>query len=143
MATTANVTSEQTVEVEVNGPNDIATMYIVTGIANSNLGAWSPAGAGYVTQQGTFEAHVGPALTTSEFRRAVAAASLASLQGTGGDATYGAWKLTGVDADFDDDVGQVQLQFDLSVAVDAGASTASATVGGVGFQVVILAASAT
>ena len=143
MPTTANISSEQTVEVGVSGPNDISTMYVVTGIANSYLSAWSPGGGGYQTQQQTFEAHVGPTLTTSEFRRAVATASLASLRGQGGDATFAAWNVTGVDADFDDDVGQVQLQFDLSVTVDAGASSASAAVGGVGFQVIILTASAT
>ena len=143
MPTTANITSEQSVEVEVSGPNDITRMYIITGIANSYLSAWSPGGGGYQTQQKTFEAHVGPALTTSEFRRAVATASLASLTTQGGDAPVAAWRVTGVDADYDDDVGQVQLQFDLSVTVDAGASSASAAVGGVGFQVIILAASAT
>lgn len=141
MPTTVGITDEQTLEVEVSGPDDVAKMYIVTGIANSNLSTYSPGGGGYQTQQRTFEAHVGPTLTVTEFRRAVATASLASLQGQGGDATFSAWNITGVDADFDDDAGQVQLQFDLSVTVDAGASSASAVVGGVGFQVIILAAS--
>jgi hypothetical protein len=139
---TANITDEQTVEVDVSGPNDVKKMYIVTGIANSYLTAGSPGGGGYETQQQTYEAHVGPTLTTSEFRRAVATASLASLRTQGGDAAVAAWNVTGVDADFDDEVGQVQLQFDLSATVDAGASSASARIGGVGFQVIILAASA-
>ena len=141
MATTASLTSEQTLQVGVNGPGDITTMYIVTGIANANLAATSPGGGGYVTQERTFEAHVGPSLTTAEFRRGVSTASLASLTGQGGDAAYTTWRVEDVDADFDDDQGKVQLQFDLSVTVDAGASNAQAYIGGVGFQVIILAAS--
>ncbi len=144
MPATVSITSEQSLEVEVSGPNDITRMYIITGIANSYLSAWSPGGGGYQTQEKTFEAHVGPALTTAEFRRAVATASLASLTTQGGDAPVAAWRVAGVDADYDDDVGRVQLQFDLSATVDAGpAYAALTTVGGVGFQVIILAASAT
>lgn len=142
MATTASITSEQTIEVGTNGPDDITTMYVVSGIANSSLGAFSPGGGGFETQSRTFEAFVGPSLTTSEFRRAVATASLASLTAQGGDASFARWSVTDVDADFDDDEGKVQLQFDLSVTVDAGASSANAVIGGVGFQVIILAASA-
>jgi hypothetical protein len=141
MATTASITSEQTIEVNVNGPDDVTTMYIVTGIANSNLGTFSPSGGGFETQHRTFEAHVGPSLTTAQFRRAVATVSLASLSGQGGDASFTQWSVTDMDADFDDDEGKVQLQFDLSVTVDAGATNANAVVGGVGFQVIILAAS--
>ena len=143
MPATANVVSEQTVEIGVTGPDDVAVLHVVTGIAQAFLGSFSPASGGFQTQQQTFEAHVGPTLTTSEFRRAVATASLASLEGSGGDATFSRWAVTGVDADFDDDEGRVQLQFDLLATVDAGASSANAIVGGVGFQVMILATSGT
>lgn len=142
MPITASISSEQTVEVGTSGPGDIETMYVVTGIANCSLNVSSPGGGGWQTQQGTFQAYVGPDLTVAEFRRAIAMASLASLQGQGGDATFTGWSVTGVDADFDDDTGKVQLQFDLSATVDAGTSSASAYIGGVGFQVIILAASA-
>lgn len=141
MATRVSITNEQTVEVGSNGPDDITRMYIVSGIANSNLSASSAGGGGFEIQSRTFEAHVGPSLTTGEFRRAAAMASLASLEGRGGDASFRRWKITDVDADYDDEEGKVQLRFELEVGVDAGPASASATIVGVGFQVVILAAS--
>jgi hypothetical protein len=141
MATPVTITSEQTVEVGVNGPDDITRMYIVTGIANPTLTVESQAGGELETQTGTFEAHVGPSLTTAEFRRAVATASLTLLQGQGSGALITEWSVTDVDADYDDDQGKVQLQFDLLVAVVPDTTFAGAIIGGVGFQVIILAAS--
>lgn len=141
MPITASISSEQTIEIGTNGPDDVTSMYVVTGLANANLSAFSPAGGSFQSQQATFSVHVGPSLTASEFRRAVASASLASLSISGGDASFADWAVTGVDADFDDEAGKVELEFDLRVRVDAGAaSSAQSAVAGVGFQVMILTA---
>lgn len=141
MPSSATINSEQTIEVGVNGPGDVTRMHVVNGIAQCYMNVSSPAGGSWVTNQETFEALVGPTFTTADFRRAVATASLTSLRSDGGDAAFAQWEVTGVDADFDDDSGRVQLQFDLRVRVDAGSLSASAFIGGVGIQVIILSAS--
>jgi hypothetical protein len=92
-------------------------------------------------QQGSFEAHVGPALTVAQFRRAVATASIASLSASGSVTAHN-WAVTAVSADYDDDAGRVQLEFDIQVAVQ-GSPMAGATqvlLATVAFQVTILAA---
>ena len=44
MAIPATISSEQTTQVGVNGPNDVANMHVVTGIANGQLNAFAPSG---------------------------------------------------------------------------------------------------
>jgi hypothetical protein len=137
MAIAATISSEQTTQVGVNGPNDVANMHVVTGIANGQLNAFAPSG-NFVSQQATFAAHVGPQLTAAQFRKAIASAAFTSLtlSGTG---TFTQWAVTDVDADFDDDTGRIELTFDLQVMVQAGAtSSVSAVIASVGFQVLIL-----
>jgi hypothetical protein len=143
MASVVSITDEQNVDVGVNGPGDITSMFVVTGIANTNFaGAYDFGTGGSASASRTFEALVGPSLTPVQFRRAIATASLAGIHGFGPDDNLRSWNLLGVDADFDDDEGRVQLQFDLSVSVGvtAVAGFAGVSVYGVGFQVVILAA---
>jgi hypothetical protein len=143
MATPVSITDEQTVEVGVNGPGDITRMFIVTGIANTSLTAYEPLGGGSSSASQTFEALVGPTLAPNQFRRAVATASLAGIQGYGENESLELWNVHGVDADFDDDANRVQVQFDVQVAIAgtvAGTYSASSSIYGVGFQVVVLAA---
>jgi hypothetical protein len=125
-------------QVGVNGPNDVANMHVVTGIANGQLNAFAPSGGNFVSQQGTFGAHVGPQLTAAQFRKAIASAAFTSLN-LSGTGTFAQWAVTDVDADFDDDVGRIQLTFDLQVMVQASAtSSISGVIASVGFQVLIL-----
>jgi hypothetical protein len=138
MAIAASVSSEQSMQVGVNGPNDVANMHVVTGIANGQLNAFAPSGGNFVSQQSTFAAHVGPQLTVAQFRKAIASAAVTSLS-LSGTGTFAQWAVTDVDADFDDDVGRIQLTFDLQVMVQAGAtSSVSGVIASVGFQVLIL-----
>jgi hypothetical protein len=65
-----------------NGPGDVASMYVVSGIAQINLGAWAQPNQ-FQTQQATFSAHIGPQLTAAQFRRAIASAAIASLSLSG------------------------------------------------------------
>jgi hypothetical protein len=41
MAIAASVSSEQSMQVGVNGPNDVANMHVVTSIANGQLNAFA------------------------------------------------------------------------------------------------------
>ena len=137
MAVAAHVTSEQTMQVGVNGPGDVLSMFVVSGIANGSLSAFSQVGS-FAQQQQTFAAHVGPQLTVAQFRKAIASASITSLS-ISGDGAFASWEVTDVDADFDDEVGRIELTFDLRVTVQAGATNAvQAVVASVGFQVSIL-----
>jgi hypothetical protein len=138
MANPATISSEQSLQVGVNGPNDVASMHVVTGIANGQLAALASAGAGFVQQQSTFAAHVGPTLTVAQFRKAIASAAITSLN-VQGDGTFTRWEVTDVDADFDDEVGRVKLNFDLRVTVQTSSpGGVQAVVASVGFQVMIL-----
>jgi hypothetical protein len=76
MALIANITSEQSLQVGVNGPNDVANMHVVTGIANGSLNAFAPTSGGFVSQQATYAAHIGPSLTHAQFRKAIASAAI-------------------------------------------------------------------
>jgi hypothetical protein len=137
MALVANVSSEQSTQVGVNGPNDVANMHVVTGIANGSLSAFAPSGGSFVSQQATFAAHVGPTLTAAQFRKGVASAAITSLS-LSGTGVFTQWAVTDVDADFDDDAGRVELTFDLQVMVQGSTSSVNAVVASVGFQVFIL-----
>ena len=137
MPIAASISSEQNVQVGVSGPGDIASMYLVSGIANGQLNAFAPAG-GSNQQRATFSTHVGPVLTAAQFRKAIASAAITSLSSSGGDVFHN-WAVTDVDADFDDDACRINLTFDLSVSVNAGGSGgAQSVVASVGFQVFIL-----
>lgn len=132
----ASVTSQQTLQIGVNGPGDVTSMYVITGIAQISLGAFAQPNQ-FQTQQATFSAHIGPQLSAAQFRRAIASASIASVS-LSGQGAFDAWSLSSVEADFDDDAGSVQLEFDASVSVSSGATSAGVATAGVGFQVLIL-----
>ena len=121
----------------MTGPNDVATMHVVTGIANGQLNTFAQAAAGFVQQQSTFAALVGPVLTAAQFRKAIASAAITSLT-LQGDGSFVRWEVTDVDADFDDEAGRIKLSFDLRVGVQAATGSVSAVVASVGFQVQIL-----
>ncbi len=137
MANPATITSEQSLQVGVTGPDDIRSMHVVSGIANGSLSAFAQSG-NFVTQQATFAAHVGPQLNAPQFRKAIASAAITSLlvSGTGNLVN---WEVTDVDADFDDEAGRIKLSFDLRISVQAtAASQIQAIVASVGFQLMIL-----
>lgn len=139
-----SIQNEQTIEIGVNGPGDVTRMFVVAGVANAitSVQAHTP-GVPAETRQ-TFQAFIGPSLTISEFRRAIATVSLAGidLNNAGG----GIWGVSDADADFDDEEDQVRLQFDLYVGATAPSGDqigGTVAVRDVAVQVTILAASAT
>jgi hypothetical protein len=129
-------------QVGVNGPNGANTLIITTGIATCNLVAINQNVGGVASvQQGSFTALIDPKFTVGQFRRALATGSLASIN-------YGAqdpaqrvqvtWTINSVEADLNDESGQVELRFDVSVS--AGGLGSFADLLQVAFQVTTLAA---
>jgi hypothetical protein len=55
----ASLISEQTMQVGTNGPGDVTSMHVISGIAQASLSAFAPSGS-FVTQQATFAVLVGP-----------------------------------------------------------------------------------
>ncbi len=139
MAQQAQIISQQTVQVNVTSPDGANTLYITNGFANFNLSVGG--GPGTVSQQATFAVLLGPTLTAAQFKRAIATVSLASLsyQASPSDPMQPPpgfqLSLSNVEADFDDESGQVELRFDVSLAVNGG----SVSPPPVGFQVMTLA----
>ena len=142
MATPVPLTSVQTLEAQVAGPGGATRVIYVTGLAHCNLtvAVTSPVG-GSASQQGSFAAHVGPELTVAQFRKAIATVSVASVGASGSLVGHG-FSVTAMDADFDDDEGKVQLEFDAQVTVQTPAMppTNQVVLATVAFQVTILAA---
>jgi hypothetical protein len=131
MPTLASKSNEQSLQVVVAGPGDVAVMHVVSGFANVLLSANSEGPT--ESEERTFFVLVGPTITSAQFRRAIASAAIASLT-LGGAGSSLAWSVSSVDADFDDESGQVRLTFDLKLA----ATGAVASMGSVGYQVTIL-----
>jgi hypothetical protein len=133
----ATVVSQQTIQIGINGPGDVASMYVISGIAQISLTAFAQPNES-ASQQNTFSAPIGPQLTAAQFRRAIASASIASLSLSGSGGLFEQWDVSSVDAAFNDDSGFVELEFDVSVKVSAGALSNAVTTAGIGFQVFIL-----
>jgi len=139
MAQPAYILSQQTVQVNATSPDGANTLYITNGFASFALEV-NATGTQFTTQQGTFAVLLGPTLTAAQFKRAIATASLAGLHYQAIDpvqATGLQWSLSNVEADFDDESGQIELRFDVSLKV-AGAGTYAFTPS-VAFQVTTLA----
>jgi hypothetical protein len=133
----ATVVSQQIIQIGINGPGDVASMYVISGIAEIGLTAFAQPNQS-ATHQDTFSAPIGPQLTAAQFRKAIASASIASLSLAGSGGLFEQWKVSSVDADFNEDSGLVELEFDVSVKVSAGAASIGITTAGIGFQVFIL-----
>ena len=134
MAQQPNLTSLQNMEVGVSGPDGANTMYVTTGIAQAAL--YGSAGQ---TVKENYAVHVGPSLTVHQFRRSIATAALAHVQFhdySTADADSMRWEIEEVDADFDDEAGQVELRFTLEVQASANSYTG---LYGVSFTVTTLA----
>jgi hypothetical protein len=130
-------------QVGVNGPDGANTLIITTGIANCGLTASNQnVGGTSSTQQGSFTALIDPKLGVGQFRRALATGSLASVKyldtQPAGQQVEMDFEVISVEADFNDESGQVELRFDVR-ASSAGLNNI-ATVASISFQVTTLAA---
>jgi hypothetical protein len=137
----ANLQSEQSIQIQANGPDGATTMFITTGLMFCNFSQNNQTGDGFGLNE-TFSALLTtPRLAPGQFRRAIATASLAGIDGAitivalGSSPGFGTF-IQSVDADFDDETGAVRLLVDLHV----GAAFGSAEIVAVGFQVMTTAA---
>jgi len=124
----------QQMQVGVAGPEDANQLFIIDGQFDSNLGV-SASGPGLMTAKEAFSVLVGPALSRKQFVKANATASIAKTHCSGGMAN---WSITNVDADWDDESGQVELRIEAQVGVYG--PNQGANILGFLFHVTILAA---
>jgi hypothetical protein len=132
------IQNPQQIEAAVAGPEDADRLFVIEGQFDGGIFAGSQ-GAGVVQQKETFSVLVGPVLTRKQFFGAIATASLAktsfSINAT--PANFG-WQILNVDADWDDESGQVELR--IEAAVNCSGQNNNSSINGFVFHVTILAA---
>ena len=121
----------QQMEVVVSGPDEANRLIIIDGQFDTE-----PIAADSVNRLNklTFSVLLGPKLTHREFVRAIATASFARTE-TSGHTMCNIWD---VDADWDDESGQVELRIEAEVG--AFSSSGRARIYALAFHVTILAA---
>ena len=119
-------------------------MLIIDGQFDPNLQVTAK-GDATASHKETYLVLIGPILKNREFVRAIATASLAEtyFDTPGGApaqpvALGASWRILGVDADWDDESGRVELRIETEVRSKGGGQTAS--VSSIAFHVTILAA---
>lgn len=135
-----NITSVQNLqelEAGVSGPDEATRMFIVAGTASAGIAANAAVGQSAQVKE-TFVLHVGPALTSQQFVKAMVVASPARMSyGQFGDPPNSSvqWGVGFADADFDDEAGKTQARWEMTLNVGG----ASASIDQIAFQVTILA----
>ena len=128
----------QQLDVVVAGPDDANHLFIIDGQFDTSLAIGSQ-GTNFAVAKETFSVLVGPKLANRQFVRAVATASIVKTQianiAPGGLAT---WNIVDVDADWDDESGQIELRIEAQVSCLG--SNQSASINGFAFHATILAA---
>ena len=128
-----NIVNLQQIEAAVSGPDGANRLFIITGIIPTNLSTST-------TIKETFTFLIGPTLTRRQFVRAIATASLNRIllfySGGGPTQINSNWSVESVDADWDDESGQVEVR--VEVFASSG-GTGSTGVTSIGFQATILA----
>ena len=132
----------QQIEAVVAGPDDANRLVIINGQFDCYLQA-SSQGPNYVSQKEIFTVLIGPVFTKQQFVQANATASVTktgfqTTAGAAGSMSNSGWQILGVDADRDDESGQVELRIEAQVACSGPSQ--NATINGFAFNVTILAA---
>jgi hypothetical protein len=134
----AQVQNLQQMDVLVAGPDDANHLFIIDGQFDASLAIGSQ-GTNFATAKETFSALIGPKLANRQFVRAIGTASIVKTQianiAPGGLA---AWTIVDVDADWDDESGQVELR--VEAQVNCSGSNQIASINAFAFHVTILAA---
>jgi hypothetical protein len=135
----AQIQNLQQVDVMVAGPDDANHLFIIDGQFNTSLTVGSQ-GSNLAVAKETFSVLVGPKLTNRQFVRAIATASVVRPQiiNTAAAGFAATWDIIDVDADWDDESGQVELRIEAQVTCSG--SNASASINGFAFHVSILSA---
>jgi len=134
----AQIENLQQLDVLVAGPDDANHLFIIDGQFDAGLAIGSQ-GANFATAKETFSVLIGPKLANRQFVRAIGTASIVKTQianiAPGGLA---AWNIVDVDADWDDESGQVELR--VEAQVNCSGSNQIASINAFAFHVTILAA---
>ncbi len=137
----AQIQNLQQIEAVVAGPDDANRLLIIDGQFDVRLEAQSQ-GNNFEIGKETFTVLLGPVFTRKQFVQANATASVTktafSIIGGVGQDNF-SWQILGVDADWDDESGQVELRIEAEVTCRA-ASSSSSNILGFAFHVTILAA---
>jgi hypothetical protein len=142
MPRAGDILSEQDLSLSVKGPDGSNTLFITTGLMRCGFSQYDTTGAPGGPLIETFSATLSsPTLAPGQFRRAIATASLAWVDGSFQGSTLGTgfaqvWGIQSVEAHLDDELGRIELQVDLRV----GGTYGYAELYAIGFQVVITAA---
>lgn len=136
---TNQIQNLQQIEAAVAGPDGANRLFTITGQFDTNFSV-SSQNASRTQQNETFTVLMGPVFTRQQFFRAIATASLAKTDVFLNSLAQNGivWSINGIDADWDDESGQVELRVEVSAAV-SGANNFAQIVG-LAFQVTILAA---
>jgi|SRR5215471_2111047 len=134
----AQIQNLQQLDIMVAGPDDANHLFVIDGQFDSSLAITSQS-ANFAVAKETFSVLVGPNLTNRQFVRATATALIAKTQianmVSGG---FAAWNILDVDADWDDESGQVEVR--IEAQVDCMGANQTVIVNGFAFHVTILAA---
>jgi len=134
----AQIENLQQLDVLVAGPDDANHLFVIDGQFDTSL-AIASQGTHFAEAKETFSVLIGPKLANRQFVRAIATASIVKTQianiSPGGIAT---WDIVDIDADWDDESGQVELR--IETRVGCVGSNQVASINGFAFHVTILAA---
>lgn len=134
----AQVQNLQQLDVLVAGPDDANHLFTIDGQFDTSLTIGSQ-GTNVAVAKETFSVLIGPKLANRQFVRAIATASIVKTQiGNIAQGGFATWNIVDVDADWDDESGQVELRIEAQVSCLG--SNQSASINGFAFHVTILAA---
>ena len=127
----------QQIEAAVAGPDGADRLFTVTAQFDSGVSAFLQGNnTGQQTQ--TFTVLLGPVLRRQQFIRAIGIASMTKTQvNLQAVPNSVAMSIVGIDADWDDESGQVELRVETNVSVSGNNN--SVAINGFAFQVTILA----
>jgi hypothetical protein len=134
----AQIQNLQQIEAVVAGPDDANRLFIIDGqFSYWGLSAYSQ--GNYVSQKEIFTVLVGPVFARKQFFQANATASFTQTSlAINASPANAIWQILGVDADWDDESGQVELR--IEAQLQCWGQGTQAVIYGFGFHVTILAA---
>lgn len=131
----ASILNLQQLEAYVSGPDTANRLLTISGQFTQQVTVNGLANSS-VENSDSFSVLVGPVLTHNQFFKAIATGSLAQISYYSSAVPSNSfWSIDSIDADWDDESGQVELRIDVSIEAFGPGST---SVVGLNFQVTIL-----
>lgn len=128
------IENPQQITAVVAGPDGANRLFVLDGQFLAQLGSW-----GQGQSKETYSVLLGPVLTRRQFVQASGTSALAAVMfnlNVGGGGLNVAWQIDSVDADWDDESGQVELRVEVSISCGGNGS---AQLNKLGYHVTILA----